>query len=753
MPSWPCVARGSGGALRCATAERHLQIGARPRSRAVASSSNAGRRCTSGAHSLSPFGAHVYPETGNGGYTSLHSDVFLDYDAVQNMFLPGTHVSLTDRATQCLTDFSLDFERTSPNATDGPDMTVQSVLVNGRPASFEFEQPTYPGDPNGQDDPDPRAHEASQNNPVGGPDDNPLPPACSPELTSTRSSQQDSLDGTQCPANKLVITPEHPIRRGQPFVVQVSYAGRPGVHNDGDGTTEGWFRNAQPGDEGSFVTTEPVGTEDWMPLNDHPSAKPSYDFYDTVTFGKTAIANGELVSQHNHGPSADFPGGSTTWHWHSPEAIAAYLVENSIGSFDLSERLASERDPVLRGAGQRDRPRPSRHEQDDHGHAGGHRRVPEHVQRPVPVHHRRGRRRRPLRQLRGGDADQDHVRRRTHRAPTFNHENMHQWWGDNVSEGNYNLTFFKEGMATLGEYLFEARNAQTAAGGPGTAAGDAAFETSLIDTFNSEYANTGSLWTAAPSNPRPFTLFSGSTTYTRPGIAYIALRQILGPDRFRQGAAAHSANYRQRSITEPQLEAGFAAFLPKRSPRLPGRARQFFTQWFDTAYPTGGGANRPQITGPGARRRRLSVPVMMRGSAGTANPKGEVARTTSLVPGPLTVRRRRDRSHYGQAHEEPSESKARSGALSVGCRPGEQQPVADSQDHVVEAFVLVHSAGEVQDAVGRIVVGGGREGGAVEEQVVGDDDPARGELGQHEVEVLRVVGLPGVDPHEVERSR
>ena len=59
---------------------------------------------------------------------------------------------------------------------------------------------------------------------------------------------------------------------------------------------------------------------------------------------------------------------------------------------------------------------------------------------------------------------------------TFNHENMHQWWGDNVSEANYNLTFFKEGMATLGEYLFEARNAQTAAGGPARR-GRRAFET------------------------------------------------------------------------------------------------------------------------------------------------------------------------------------------------------------------------------------------------------------------------------------
>jgi len=26
---------------------------------------------------------------------------------------------------------------------------------------------------------------------------------------------------------------------------------------------------------------------------------------------------------------------------------------------------------------------------------------------------------------------------------------------------------------------------------------------------------------------------------------------------------------------------------------------QFFTQWFDTAYPSGGGKNKPMITGPG----------------------------------------------------------------------------------------------------------------------------------------------------------
>src|SRR5215469_767021 len=81
-----------------------------------------GHGCSAGAHTLAPVGSHVYPETGNGGYTSLHTDVNMVYDATTNMFLPGNNVALTDQATQCLTSFSLDFERKSANVPDGPDM-------------------------------------------------------------------------------------------------------------------------------------------------------------------------------------------------------------------------------------------------------------------------------------------------------------------------------------------------------------------------------------------------------------------------------------------------------------------------------------------------------------------------------------------------------------------------------------------------------------------------------------------------------
>jgi aminopeptidase N len=106
-------------------------------------------------------------------------------------------------------------------------------------------------------------------------------------------------------------------------------------------------------------------------------------------------------------------------------------------------------------------------------------------------------------------------------------------------------------------------------------------------------------WTTAPSNPIPYSLFDTSNTYNRPGAAYIALRQIIGPARFDAALRQLQRTYGGSSITEPELEAVFQQWLPVHSSACQQRLSQFFRQWFDTAYPAGGGANRPTITGPG----------------------------------------------------------------------------------------------------------------------------------------------------------
>jgi hypothetical protein len=153
-------------------------------------------------------------------------------------------------------------------------------------------------------------------------------------------------------------------------------------------------------------------------------------------------------------------------------------------------------------------------------------------------------------------------------------------------------------MATLGEYLFHARNAAKGAGGLGTPAGRAAFNKSLVHAFNRNYASHD-LWSGAPSNPTPYTLFSGASTYIRPGTTYIAVRQILGHRRFVDALQQIQRQYGGASITEPQLEAGFARWLPNGSHACRARLGTFFRQWFDTSYPTSAGASKPTITGPG----------------------------------------------------------------------------------------------------------------------------------------------------------
>jgi hypothetical protein len=550
--------------------------------------------CRSGAHTLSKYGDHVYPETGNGGYTSLHTDVHLVYDAVTDRFLPGNHVVLADRATTCLRDFSLDFERSSPFA-GGPDLSVATVTVNGRRARYQFVQPTYPGDPHGQNDPDPRAHQAGQNAVVGGPSHNPLPPACSPELGPEQSA--DALDGTPCPANKLVIRPAAPIRAGATFSVTVAYTGRPGVHQDGDGTTDGWFRSNDPVGDGGFVITEPAGSEDWMPLNNHPSAKPTYDFYDRVTAGRTAVANGVLVGHHTIAADALFPHGSTFWHWHMASPVASYLVENSVGNYDLRSRvvrgvryyevvpssLTQARKAEVLAIMDR-QPDITRFEA---GFNGAYPFSSAGVLLGLP----------------DAGFDEEMEGMITFAAGvidtgTLYHENMHQWWGDHVSEANYNDAFLKEGMATLGESLYGARTAAQAVGGLGTQAGRTAFESSLVTQFDHAYTHDA-IWSGIPSDPTAYTLFSGSSTYERPGLAYLALRRILGPARFAATLRWMQQRYGNATITEPQLEAAFGAHLPSRAAACRVLLGTFFTQWFDTKYPTAAGATQPSITGPG----------------------------------------------------------------------------------------------------------------------------------------------------------
>ena len=438
-----------------------------------------------------------------------------------------------------------------------------------------------------------------------------------------------------------MITPAAPIAEGATFIVRIAYTGRPGVHVDGDGSTEGWFRvntTAAPND-GSFVTTEPVGTASWMPLNNHPSAKPTYDFYDTVNVGKTAIANGELVGAtlgpdfaplgptSVNPPDANFPAGSWTWHWHSPEPIANYLVENSIGSYDLTgkknavtgidyyQALASGLTAARKAAIKANLDQLEDITVFQEMFNGPYPFTTAGIIVALPS---------------VGFAEEMQTKitfgngaSSTPSIGTINHEQMHQWFGDNVAEASFNLTFWKEGFATdLRVHEHRPHRRQR-----GRGSRDAGRRRGLrgepdVSRFNTNYGTTSTtFWTSAPSNPTVGNLFTTAFTYTRPGTAYLALWQTLGRDTDGLGDEGHPDHVRRREHHGAAAQGGLPRMAAGRAARLAAtRLDQFFPEWFDTSFPAGGAntTNKPKLSGP-----NLNGTGFVCGTVDPSSPTGE----------------------------------------------------------------------------------------------------------------------------------
>ena len=72
---------------------------------------------------------------------------------------------------------------------------------------------------------------------------------------------------------------------------------------DPDKSKDGWI----PTDDGAFVVNEPQGSPTWFPSNDTPKDFATFEFEITVPEGKTALANGRLVSTTDNGDTTTWP--------------------------------------------------------------------------------------------------------------------------------------------------------------------------------------------------------------------------------------------------------------------------------------------------------------------------------------------------------------------------------------------------------------------------------------------------------------
>jgi aminopeptidase N len=74
--------------------------------------------------------------------------------------------------------------------------------------------------------------------------------------------------------------------------------------------------------------SEPEGSANWFPLNDHPTDKAAFTFVVTMPAGLEAISNGRLVGNKTHGRW-------TTCVWNALDLCGPYLATATIGQFVL----------------------------------------------------------------------------------------------------------------------------------------------------------------------------------------------------------------------------------------------------------------------------------------------------------------------------------------------------------------------------------------------------------------------------------
>lgn len=298
--------------------------------------------------------------------------------------------------------------------------------------------------------------------------------------------------------DKLKITPATRVKSGESFTVTVDYRGHPRRIVDPDGSNEGW----NPTPDGAIAVGEPVGTAAWMPCNNTPRDKASFDFELTVPAQLQAVSNGRLVAVERHGARR-------TFSWRERDPMATYLALVDIGRGKLVRGSAAGLpswtlvDPAQASQAPRvlaKLPGIVRFESEIFG--------------PYPF------------DALGSVVDVADLEYalETQTRPiyafvpnltTVVHETAHQWFGDSVSLERWPNIWLNEGFATWTEWYYAERH-----GGR-----------SAAQIFHKLYrvpASSTTFWNPPPGHPGQAKNLFATSTYVRGAMALEALRLKIG---------------------------------------------------------------------------------------------------------------------------------------------------------------------------------------------------------------------------------
>jgi aminopeptidase N len=130
---------------------------------------------------------------------------------------------------------------------------------------------------------------------------------------------------------KLKVRPTTAIEARQRFNVFIRYRGRPRKVTDPDGSQEGWYRT----DDGALAVGEPIGTAAWLPCNNVPADKASFEISISVPSSLKGVSNGRL-------DKVERSGRRRTFFWVEEEPMSTYLAVVDIGRGRLVRTEAEE---------------------------------------------------------------------------------------------------------------------------------------------------------------------------------------------------------------------------------------------------------------------------------------------------------------------------------------------------------------------------------------------------------------------------
>jgi len=325
---------------------------------------------------------------------------------------------------------------------------------------------------------------------------------------------------------KLLVTPASPIAKGERFTALVRYGGLPPKVTDPDGSQEGWFRT----DDGVIAVGEAQGTAAWIPCDNVPNDKASFEFHVTVPDNLKAVANGRRFRNVNKGAGVQMG-------WVEPAPMSTYLAVLNIGR----GRIVQSRpgglptwtlvDPRLQRGSRGplavlpevirfesrafgDYPFESAGSLVDFAPSLGY--ALESQSRPIYAY--------------------------VPDVTTIVHEAAHQWFGDSVGLQRWPQIWLNEGFATWAQWYYAERH--------GGRSADAIFK-----RLSRVPASDEGFWNPPPARlGSPKQLFD-PTTYVRGAMALQALRQQIGTRPFLRVLRRWTTEHRYGNATIGQFKA------------------------------------------------------------------------------------------------------------------------------------------------------------------------------------------------------